>query len=212
MINRMIAWIWCLAWKFCKSIQLKCLMAGINRSRLSDVDRLAYYYLLWYTHVRVSYWFFKFSVPSLSSVATQCVSPQATTGLGVHIAKAVLESRVTRERITNDRKLPRCWMKWSMCVRVRELNCGRTSFPFFFVCKRLCFDLGCKSLHCHPRRPVKFIQGHPWISMDLAFLGWGAGRRVVCVLLACGAYLQRMNCRLTDYYWPILLQHVSQWP
>ena len=83
---------------------------------------------------------------------------------------------------------------------------------FFFVCKRLCFDLGCKSLHCHPRRPVKFIQGHPWISMDLAFLGWGAVRRVVCVLLACGAYLQRMNCRLTDYYWPILLQHVSQWP
>jgi hypothetical protein len=40
---------------------------------------------------------------------TMCVAPGHE--LGVHIAKAVLESRVTRERITNDRELPRCWMK-----------------------------------------------------------------------------------------------------
>ena len=193
MINRMIAWIWCLAWKFCKSIQLKCLMAGINRSRLSDVDRLAYYYLLWYTHVRVSYWFFKFSVPSLSSVATQCVSPQATMGLGVHIAKAVLESRVTRERITNNRKLPRCWMKWSMCVRVRELNCGRTSFPFFLFVNAFASIWDVKvsiAIPADPWNSFKDIHGYPWI---LPF--WGGVRSgalcVFCslVVLTCSVWI-----------------------
>lgn len=146
---------------------------------------------------------------------TMCVASGHDGTRGSHCKGSFrIQSHEGAKRITNGRKLPRCWMKWSMCVRVHfDFCCHRARaqlranvLSFFFVCKRLCFDLGCKSLHCHPRRPVKFIQGHPWISMDLAFLGWGAVRRVVCVLLACGAYLQRMNCRLTDYYWPILLQ------
>ena len=80
-------------------------MAGINRSRLFDVGRLDYYYylLLWYTiHTHVLF--------RACRVLRHNVCRPGHE-LGVHSAKAVLESRVTRERITNNRKLPRCWMK-----------------------------------------------------------------------------------------------------